>query len=128
MKVVLWCQGLMDTGPTPRFAYRDTTSLTREAAAERAFEIVNGSIHHLAGEDLELRRRFAALNPGVGMGVGDIVEVDGTKLRCRQRDFAPDTDSGVTLPTGIDRVLLEASAIPDERLEATDYTIRWPTR
>ena len=126
MKVVLWCQGLMDDAPRPRFAYNDTTSVTREAAAERAFTIVNGSIHHLEPADYELRRRFHALNPGIGLGVGDIVEVNGVKLRCAQRDFRPVTDDPGTLAPERLEQLLEASAIPDERLAATDYTIHWP--
>jgi len=126
MKVVLWCQGLMDDAPRPRFAYDDRTSVTREAAAERAFTIVNGSIHHLDEADLELRRRFRALNPGIGLGVGDVVEVNGVKLRCTERDFTPATnDPGRLEPDQIE-LLSDASAIPEHQLAATDYSIRWP--
>lgn len=126
MKVVLWCQGLMDDTPRPRFAYDDRTSTTRQAAAERAFTIVNGSIHHLDEVDLELRRRFRALNPGVGLGVGDFVEVNGVKLRCTERDFSPVTDDPGRLEPDQVELLLETSAIPDDQLAVTDYSIHWP--
>jgi len=126
VKVVLWCQGLMDDAPRARFAYDDRASVTREAAAERAFNMVNGSIHHLEATDLELRQRFSALNPGVGLGVGDFVEVNGVKLRCNERGFSPATEDPGTLDDQRRQLLIESSAIPQARLSATDYSIHWP--
>ena len=65
----------------PACAWDDYESRTQLEAADRAWKICNGFFGDLSSWELEARSFFEAAAPGLSIGPGDFVEVDGVNGR-----------------------------------------------
>lgn len=89
MKVEIWIESGFSAPPgkprklIPVFEYTDRISKTVTEAADRAWRITNAAIIRLEGEELHLRTVWDTLNPGRSLSVGDVVVVDGRRVKCR---------------------------------------------
>jgi hypothetical protein len=71
----------------PACAWEDYESRTQLEAADRAWKICNGFFGNLSSWELEARSFFEAAAPGLSIGPGDFVEVDGVRWTCRPVGF-----------------------------------------
>jgi len=71
----------------PACAWEDYESRTQLEAADRAWKICNGFFGNLGSWELEARSSFEAAAPGLSIGPGDFVEVDGVRWTCRPVGF-----------------------------------------
>jgi hypothetical protein len=73
----------------PTCAWTDAESRSQLEAADRAWRICNGFFGNLSGWELEARVAFEAAAPGLSIGPGDVVEVDGARWVCGRAGFSP---------------------------------------
>lgn len=71
----------------PACVWEDYESRTQLEAADRAWKICNGFFGNLSSWELEARSSFEAAAPGLSIGPGDFVEVDGVRWTCRPVGF-----------------------------------------
>lgn len=96
MRVELWVRTDLTRrpdgarAPLTRLAeWDDPDARTARQAAERAWRVCAHSAHTLSPLEREWREGWDAAARGYGLGVGDVVVVDGRALRCEPTGFAP---------------------------------------
>lgn len=67
--------------------YRDRRSTSVEEALDVAWRICNAAPHLLDEQQARLRDVWTARSGGLGLSVGDVVEVDGRKFRCEREGW-----------------------------------------
>lgn len=66
------------------FEYQDNVSKSIQEALNRSWHITNGAIMRLNQEDLEIRKRWERVVPGLTISVNDEVAVNSARFRCTQ--------------------------------------------
>ena len=67
--------------------YRDSRSTTVEEALDVAWRICNAAPHLLDEQQARLRDVWTGRSGGLGLSVGDVVEVDGRRFRCEREGW-----------------------------------------
>lgn len=78
-----------DPSPVPLVAmeYRDRRSTTVQEALDVAWRICNAAPHLLDERQARLRDVWEGRSGGLGLSVGDVVEVDGARFRCEREGW-----------------------------------------
>mgnify|MGYP003329318393 CR=1 FL=1 len=76
------------TVPLAGLEYWDRRSTTSAEALETVWRICNAAPTKLTETELALRDVWDAAAGGLGLSVGDVVEVDGKQFRCTEEGWA----------------------------------------